>query len=774
MSIGQPVPRLEDLRLTTGNGRYTSDFWFAHTCYAFFVRSEYAHALIKSIDVSAAAEADGVLAVFLANDYAEDGRKPIPHNAVPPDAVDASKLAFADDLADGHLFETDQPPLAVDRVRYIGEAVAMVVAETLAQARDAAELVEVRYESLPALAKAEDAMQPGAPELWEGAPGNLGLRVDMGDPEGVDAAFAKSHLVIERVFPNQRIVACQMEPRSAIGLYDAAEDFYTVYAGNQGVMRWKMALARALGRDPAKVRVVCPDVGGGFGPRTSIAPEPVLVTWAASKLGRPVRWVSDRTESFLTDYQGRDITVHMATAFDAEGKILGLRQTHVCNIGAYPVSYAPLANSHRIVSTVYHVPIGVVGVRGVFTNTVSTVPYRGAGRPEVTFAMERTLDIAAARLGLDRVEIRRRNLVAKSALPYRTFMGLTLDSGDFLGNMERVLALADWSGFDGRREESRARGKLRGVGVANYVESPVGAPRERLELKVGGFGAEILTGTQSTGQGHETTYAQVVMSLLGIAHHQVRLVTGDTNLVHLGGGTHSDRSMRLVGTLLADACAQVIEKGKVRAAQFLECTPEDIRFNAGIFASSTSNKTVDLRALAADSPFEAAAEVGKRLPAFPTGCAVCELEIDPETGETTITRYSSVDDVGQPINPLIVDGQVHGGIAQGIGQALQEEFSVDPNTAQVLSASFMDYCVPHADSLPSFDVELAEDPTELNPLRIKGGGEGGITPATAAVIGAVAHALAGRGIEHIDMPATAFKIWTALHEGPAVGEADAA
>jgi carbon-monoxide dehydrogenase large subunit len=783
--IGDPVPRLEDRRLLRGRGNYTDDLAPRDALFAVLLRSPYAHASILGVDSTSAKAVPGVRAILTAADYTADGHHPIRHAANPPDALEPQSVSFVSSEGT-RVLEWGQPPLAVGRVRYVGEAVVCVVAATLAAARDAAELIEVEYEELPAVVDLDEAVAAGAERLWPENGDNISLTASMGNAAAVKQALGAAHLVLERDFRNQRIVNCQMEPRSAFASHDDAEG-YTVVTGSQGVVRQRAALAGALGVPPERVRMICPDVGGGFGPRTALSPEAVLVAWAARRLNCPVRWTSDRTEAFLSDYQARDQRTRLALAFDAEGRITAMHSRQYGNLGAYPVSFAPLANGQRIAPTCYAIPLALVETQGVLTNTVPTVPYRGAGRPEAHFAMERLLDIAAARLRLDRAEIRRRNLVPRAAMPYRTATGLTYDSGDLVANMEQALSLADREGFEDRRRETAARGRLRGFGFANYVEAPVGAARERVTVRIlEDGGAEILSGTQSTGQGHETTFAQVVSALLGISMERVALRTGDTAFVTLGGGSHSNRSARLVGTLLHQACSTLVERGRHAAAVLLDAPLEAVEFRAGRFhrgQDSTSFKELQeahrrgaLPAQMVDN-FVVTSEIGDRIPAHPTGCAVCEVEIDKETGQVFIVRYSSVDDVGQPLNRKIVDGQVHGGIVQGIGQALYEHFALEAESGQVLSGSFMDYRLTRAGDLPSFTVDLAEDPTTVpsNPLRVKGGGEGGITPATAAVINAVVDALAPYRIEHVEMPATPTRIWSLIQgaaASPAFMESD--
>ncbi|HWF97202.1 MAG TPA: xanthine dehydrogenase family protein molybdopterin-binding subunit, partial [Xanthobacteraceae bacterium] len=565
--IGKSIPRLEDERFVTGRGRYTNDIPPPDACFAYVLRSPHAHARIRAIRIEPARACPGVLAILTAADYAADGHKGIAQFANTADAVEPQKPAFGGS-PDHFVFEHPQAVLAGERVRYVGEPVALIVAQTLDQARDAAEAVEVDYEELPAVVSIEDALKPSAPQLWDGASGNVSLRARYGNAEAVARTFAAAALVIERDLPNQRIVNCQMEPRAASGLYDPDTDCYTLIAGGQGVVRHRGALSGALGVPPAKVRVVSPDVGGGFGSRSLLYPEFVLVVWAAKRLRRPVRWNSDRSEAFLSDFQGRDMSVRIAAAFNRRGRLLAARYLVDGNLGAHPAAFVSLNNYRRLATTVYDLRSVEVNVRGVLTNSTPTCPFRGAGRPEAMFVMERLLDLAAERLHIDRIEIRRRNLIGKSQLPYPTAMGLTYDSGDFHGNMAAALARAEWSGFPQRRKTSRRAGRLRGIGVANYIEAPVGAPYERVVLTVKPDGqVEMICGTQSSGQGHETVFAQVAADLLDVPLGSVKLLTGDSREVEKGGGTHSARSMRLVGTLLVEACEKILARARGLAAE---------------------------------------------------------------------------------------------------------------------------------------------------------------------------------------------------------------
>jgi aerobic carbon-monoxide dehydrogenase large subunit len=761
--IGQPIPRMEDARLLTGRGQYTDDFTFPDQTHAAFVRSPHAHARVLRIGSEVARSAPGVLAVLTAADYQADGHGPIPHTSPPTDAINPRQPAFRYDHGTPPLEEL-QPPLAPERVRYIGEPLAVVIAETAAQARDAADLVEVEYEVLPAVADFGEAMSPGAPLVSDGAPGNIALDGEHGDRQATEKALADAEVVVEHEFRNQRIANAQMEPRSAIGCYDAERQHYTLIAGNQGVNRQQVALAAALRVRPDQLRVICPDVGGGFGPRSFVQSEQVAVVWAARRVGRPVRWTSTRSEAFLSDHQGRDSVATLRLGLDRDGRIRALAADCAYNIGAYTVGgYVPVANFSRILCSIYDIPHAYVRMRGVLTHTGCTGPFRGAGRPEAMFMLERLLDLAAEQLGIDRVELRRRNLIPHASLPYHSALGLIYDSGDFVHNMERALQVADWTGFPARQSAARKRGRYAGIGVANYVEAPVGVPHERVKATVQRDAdiVELVAGTQSTGQGHATSFAQVVADQLGVRPSQVRLVTGDTDVVSSGGGTHSDRSMRLAGTLIVETCEQIRDQCRDLAAQLLEVAPEDIVHSNGTWAAIGTDRGVSLFDLARASrtPLSGEAAFTGRIPAHPTGCAVCEVEIDPETGQLWLTRYAAVDDVGQPINPLILHGQVAGGIAQGVGQALLEHLRYEPGSGQLLSASFLDYALPRATDLPDFSLELAEDPTLGNPLRVKGGGEAGITPCLAAVVNAAAEALRELGAQHLEMPLTPARVW---------------
>ena len=580
--IGRPMPRFEDLRLVRGAGQYSDDVAMPGQAYAVFVRSPHAHARIKRIDTTAARAMPGVLAVLTGADYVADGLRGALQRPNPAGAIDIKVRAF--EPVKRPVLEERQHPLAPERVRYPGEAVAVAVAESVATARDAAEAVEVEYHELPAVTDVREVA--GVEPIWPAAADNVALDQDFGDAAAVQTAFAAADLVVEEIFRNQRIANCQMEPRSGVGAYDGANDSYTLISGNQGVHVPRMVLAESLGLPPEKIRFVCPDVGGGFGLRNNLYPEQAAILWAAKRVGRPVKWTNDRSESFLTDYAGRDLVTKARLALTRDGRITAYDVDHIGTCGGQTVTYVPLSNAYRVATTVYDIPLMHMRCRSVMTNTVPTAPFRGAGRPEATLVLERLIDLAADRLGIDRIAIRRKNLIARRKLPYRTASGLLYDSGDFTGNMQRVLASADWKGFAARRREAKRRGRLRGIGISNYVETPVGIPHERVEVTVQGSGAvELAVGTQSTGQGHETTFAQVMADLLGVHPEEIKFIGGDTAKIASGSGTHSDRSMRLGGTLMVQASGDVVKQAKAVAAKILNVAEAEIEFADGLFVT---------------------------------------------------------------------------------------------------------------------------------------------------------------------------------------------
>jgi carbon-monoxide dehydrogenase large subunit len=769
-AVGSPVLRKEDQRLLTGAGRFTDDFNLPGQAYAAMVRSPYPHARIARIHIDRARAMSGVLAVYTGADCAADGLLPIPHNPLPSTREDM-KLTGP---GGGAIFEGPHRLLPVDKVRHVGEAIAMVVAQTQEQAADAAEGVSVEYAELPWVTHSEDALGPGAPAVWDEAPDNVLVDTVFGDRGATERAFARADRIVRMKFNIGRCTAVAIEPRSALGSYDPAGGRYTLYAGSGGAVRQKSDLAAVLGIEPGRLRVLTCDVGGNFGSRNRAYVEYGLALWASRKLGCPVKFTASRAESFLSDYQGRDLVTEVELALRADGGFLAMRASNLSNVGARCISLSPLSKGSGLITGAYDIPAATLRSRAAFTNTAPTNPYRSSGRPEVTFAIERLIDTAAAELGIDRVALRRKNLVRPEAMPYRNAVGMSYDSGTYEANMDAAMELADWNGFDRRREAARARGKLLGRGLANYVESSIGSPRERAEIAVTPAGrVRVVIGTQPSGQGHETSFAQVVAMLLSVPVDAIDIVLGDTDVVSIGGGSHSGRSMRHAATVFSIAAEKLIENGKRIAAFLLEAEPARIEFAGGRFTSPGTARSFDFLDLARET---AAGLLPKELksglaviadnemhdPVFPNGCAICECEVDPETGSVEINRFTAVDDVGRCINPMIVHGQTHGGAAQGIGQALSEIFVVDPETGQPHTGSLMDYAVPRSDTLPFFTAEIVEVLSPTNPLGIKAAGEGATTPAPAAVINAIVDALAPLGVRDISMPATPEKIWRAI------------
>jgi len=768
--IGKPLPRKEDERLVTGRGRFTDDFALDGQAYAVMVRSPYPHARIVAIDASEAMKLPGVLGVFTGADCAADKLSPIPHDPVPKTKFDM-KLHGPGGSA---VFIGPHVLLPADKARHVGEAVAMVVAETKAQAMDAAEAVSVTYEELPFVLHSEDAMEPGAPAVWNEVKDNISVDTAFGDVAATDAAFARAAHVVAKDFHIGRVAGVPMEPRAALGHYDGATGHYTLYAGSGGAVRQKNELSTVLGIPPDTLRVLSYDVGGNFGTRNRVFVEFGLVLWASRKVGRPVKFTATRSEAFLSDYQGRDLVTRVELALDADGHFLAMRATNISNVGARCVSLSPLSKGAGLIPGSYAIPAATLRAVAVFTNTMPTQAYRSSGRPEVTYAIERLVDIAADRLGIDRVELRRKNLIRPDAMPYRNAVGMLYDSGRYEENMDWALDIAEWKGFPARRREAAKRGKLLGLGLANYVESSIGAPREQARIKVRPDGyVDVVIGTQPAGQGHETSFAQVVSDLLHVPTEKVRIIMGDTDVVKVGGGSHSGRSMRHAATVFAKAAVDLIARGKEIAAVVLDTAPEHVTYDDGRFGARDTNRSLDFlelanegaRAVLPDALKDGIAVVTDNEmhePVFPNGTAICEVEIDPDTGTMAITRYASIDDVGRCINPLIVHGQTHGAIVQGVGQAICEQVYLDPDSGQPLTGSLMDYGMPHADMVPSFDVGIAEVLSPTNPLGIKAGGEGGTTAAPAAVTSAILDALRQVGVRDIAMPATPYAIWSAI------------
>ena len=752
--IGQSLRRVEDFRLLTGCGRFSDDRALPGQLYAAFARSPHAHARLEAVESEAARRLPGVLAVLTAADYAADGLQPMPAQGNPKDVELTNR--------DGRpVVYPPLAPLAEDRIRRVGEAVAMAVAVTEADALAAAEAVVARYAPLPAAPDVQSALAAEAVPLWDAVPGNLCVDDYKGDAEAVAAAFARAAHVVRIDTVNNRVNGIPMEPRAVLAEWDAEAGKLTLWAGGQGVNRFHRELCHVFGWPPERIRVVSEDVGGGYGTRNSLYPEFTLTAWAAWRLGRPVRWTATRSEAFLGDYDGRDLATGAELALDGQGRFLAMRSTNTGNLGTHAVTFVPIARGPTVMTGLYDIPAAETVTKGVFTNSVPVTAYRGAGRPEATFVLERLIDKAARETGTDRVALRERNLVGD--LPYRNALGVVYDSGDFRKSQDMALRLADWDGFEARRRDAAGRGRLLGIGLANYVETSTGWPVERAEMTVAEDGAvEVVIGTQSSGQGHETALPQVVAHLLGIPLERVRLVTGDTDRVEKGSGSHSTRTMRVGGHLLRQTADSIVAAARGRAADRLGVAPEALVFEDGRFGAPGRNESAGLLEL---GPLRAVAEIETPLPAYPNGCHVAEVEIDPETGAVRVVRYTAVDDAGLIINPLLLDGQVHGGVAQGVGQALMECAAYDAD-GQRLAGSFMDYAVPRADDLPFFEVAHNAVATETNLLGAKGGGEGGTTPAPAAVANAVIDALGPDGPDHIDMPITSEKVWRALQSLP--------
>jgi carbon-monoxide dehydrogenase large subunit len=769
--IGQPMPRHEDERLVTGQGRFTDDFSFAGEAHAAMVRSPHAHARIVKIDKAPALAMPGVLGVFTGADCAADGLGPIGHDPVPKTRDDMKLTA----PGGGEIFIGPHLLLPADKVRHVGEAVAIVIAETKAQVLDAAEALVVVYDELPFVLHSEDAMRPGAPAVWDEVPDNILVDTSFGDAAATDRTFAQAAHVVAYEFNIGRVTGVPMEPRACVANYDAASGRYTLHAGSGGAVRQKRELATLLGIELESLRVVSFDVGGNFGTRNRVYPEYGLVLWASRKLGRPVKYLSTRSECFISDYQGRDLVSKLELALDTKGRFLALRATNISNAGGRCVSLSPLSKGAGLITGNYNIPAATLRAVSVFTNTIPTQAYRSSGRPEVTFAIERLVDMAAAKLGIDRISLRRRNLVRPKAMPYRNAVGMTYDSGTYEDNMDLTMRIADWGGFNARKREAKKRGMLLGLGLANYVESSIGAPKEQARITIKPTGVDVIIGTQPAGQGHETSFAQVMSDLLQVPVESVRIIMGDTDVVRAGGGTHSGRSMRHAATVFSMAAATLIANGKRIAAHLLGTSEAD--FADGRFTARGTNRSFDFLELAQEMEKHALPdELVKGLavvadnemhdPVFPNGCAVCEIEIDPATGGLALTRYTCVDDVGRCINPLIVHGQTHGAVVQGVGQALWEQFVVD-DAGQPLTGSLMDYGMPRAHLLPSIKSEIVEVLSPTNPLGIKAGGEGGTTGALAVIVSAIVDALKSYGILHVDMPATPYRVWQAIERAKA-------
>ena len=763
--MGQSVPRTEDPRFLTGRGTYIDDINLPHMAHAALVYAQVPNAIISSIDTTGAEEAPGVIAVLTGADAKQDRIGGIPPNYLPQMMG----------LSAG--FRTEQPIIVFDKVRFCGERIALVIAETEKQARDAAVLVTASMKTHNALTTAEAAVSEGAPLIHDGAAKNIAAEIHFGDKRASAKAFEQAAHIVEVKLRNNRLACVSMEPRGTIGDYNEADDLYTLYSSGQGPHMTRSSIAQHVLKIPeSRLRVISKDVGGGFGMKGATYPEDGLVLWASKRVGRPIKWISDRSEAMLTDNQGRDQILEGSLALDKDGKFIALRWRAMQNAGSYiPGSgYIPIVFSLRIATSVYDIPAIDISSCHVFTNTTPTSAYRGAGRPEGIYAIERLIDKAAIATGIDRVELRRRNMIASSALPYTTDTRFIYDSGDFVGVMEKCLELADWNGFAERKTASEAKGLKRGIGISYYIDD-CGNFNERADIRFDPSGScTIFAGTFSHGQGHATVYAQMVSDWLGIPFDTIQLEQGDTASVATGRGTVASRSMVLGGSAMRHAADAVIKNGKKLAAHFMEADASDIEFFDGVFTIGGTDRSMPITEVAKASfrPAGIPPELGVGLdgigtyaalqPSFPNGCHICEVDIDPETGVLTLDKYAVVDDIGVVINPMLANGQIHGGIAQGVGQALTEDVVFDEKSGQLVTGSLMDYAMPFADTLPSFKMAFHEVPCQSNPIGVKGAGEGGTVGSTPAVISAVLDALAPLGVTDIEMPATAQRIWQTI------------
>jgi len=769
--IGTPRPRIEDRKLLTGQGAYVGDFHPDNLSYAVVVRSPYAHAHIRRIEVDAARSMAGVLAVLTGADARADGLRAIPHNPDwrgPPDAE--LRLPVGSEV-----FLTDHEVLPAEVVRFVGEPLVLVVAATHAEAVDAAERVEIDFEPLAAAVHCQEALAADAPQLWPGCPDNTALICEVGDESSVREAFAHAAHIVDLETWVQRVNGAPMEPRAAIGEYDSNASRYILRAASgRGAVQTRERLAITLGVPIERCRAVFGDMGGNFGTRNAFFPEYTLVAWAAKRVGRPVKWTATRSECFLSDYQARDLTSRAELALDSEGNFLALRGENTLNLGAYTVYFWPLRKGLSMMQGGYDIPAVYFKGRAVLTNTAPTAVYRSAGRPEAIFVIERLIDRAAAQCGFDRVELRRRNLIGSEAMPYTNAVGVTYDSGDYGAAMVEALSASDWNGFEARRDRSAARGLCRGIAVANYIEVTSGIPRERAELVVHPEGVvDLVVGTMSSGQGHETTFPQLACEWLQLPFDRIRFVANDTDRVSVGGGSHSGRSMRLISIALGEAVRALLDKGKAIASHVLQAPVAEVDFVDGLFrthdgASMGFFEVAQAAAIAGTLPDElcgqwlAVGDVTNRAGGYPYGAHVCEVEVDPETGEVQVVAWTGVDDVGLAVNPLVLHGQAQGAVAQGIGQALCEAVYYESGSAQLLSGSFMDYALPRADTLPPIETVVTEVPATSHPYGIRPGGEGGTTPAPAALVNAVVDALHEYDVSHIEMPLTPERVLQAI------------
>ena len=759
--MGDSPRRREDARFVTGHGAYLDDLKFERLAHAVVLRSPHAHALVRSIDATVARAAPGVLAVLTAAEANADGLQPLRPYAE-ANVQTGEPFAFA-----------AQPLLAMDKVRFAGEPVGLIVAETHAQALDAAELVVVDYETLPAVTSAEAARAPGAPQLSDEIPGNTCLDWRTGDMSGAEAAFAAAAHVVSLDLDNHRIVMNPMEPRGGVGMFDSVTGRYTLHVSSQNIHINRNHVARALGTEPKDVRFVAPDVGGGFGAKNFAYVEHALVLWAARTVARPVKWIASRSEVFLSDHAARDMRAEASLALDPEGKFLALRIASVANLGAYMAGAGGGVQTFQYIhlqGSVYRIPAIALHVVAVVTNTAPIGVTRGPGFAEAINIVERLIDAAAHRTGFDRADLRRWNMVPPEAMPMTNAFGFEVDSGRFAESLDQALVRADCSGFEARRRESAQHGRLRGLGFAYHIKATGGPPDENVDVRFEADGTiSLITGTQHIGQGHETTFPQILAHRLGVPNARIRLVQGDTDAIPFGGGHGSSRATYMGGTAIWRASDEIVAKGTVLAADTLEASEADIRFEEGRFVVSGTDRAIGLLEVAAlgrdkGQPLDTFHAWKREHMTFPNGAHVVEVEIDRDTGRVALARYTAVDDYGVLVNPMVATGQAHGAMAQGAGQALLEHATYDPASGQMLAGSFMDYALPRADDLPSFDLGFNPTRCTTNPLGVKGCGEAGAIAAFPAIANAILDALAPLGVKGFDGPATPSRIWQAIQE----------
>ena len=753
--IGQPVLRDEDIRFISGKGLYTGDISLENQTYMYVLRSNVANGIIKNIDVEEASNSEGVIKIFLGKDLKKAGIKDMPTNFM------------AKNKDDTEMFTPERSAIAIDKVRHVGDPIAIIIAESIEQAKNAADLIFADIEEIPSVTSCSEAIEDNSPQVWKNTKNNLCFDWEMGDKTKTDDAFKNSNSIVEIELINNRIVPNSMETRGAIANYDKTKNKYELHCSSQGVHSLRDRISNVLDISPEELRVITTDVGGGFGMKIFNYPEYICSLFASKEIGRPVKWISDRSEAFLSDTHGRDHVTKAKMALDKDGIFLGIKIDTIANMGAYLSNFAifiPTLAGTAMLAGCYKTPAIYVNVKGVFTNTPAIDAYRGAGRPEASFVIERLVDVAGIKTGLGPIEIRRRNLISSSEMPYKTALNHTYDSGDFISNMELAVKDSDWAGFQDRAKNSEKNNKIRGIGLSTYIEACSGGGPEEATIILEKDGNIILhIGTQSNGQGHETAYKQILSEYLGISPEKMKVIQGDSDLIAFGAGTGGSRSVPVGGAAIKVASENIIKKAKSLAAKNLNVAESTLEYKEGIFLSEGTNLTISLEDLAKESDEQIKISSQWTPPnfTFPNGCHICELEVDKDTGQIEIKKYTVVDDFGLVINPNMLAGQVHGGIAQGIGQAIYEHTVYDDENGQLLSGSFMDYALPRAEDLINVDIRWNMVPCETNLLQIKGAGEAGAIGAPPAVINALVNAL---NVDHIDMPATPNKVWSTIHK----------